>query len=40
MKTVKVDTLTGMARKIAEGMISVHGEYRCTINGVKTSVTK
>jgi len=40
MKTVKVETLNGLGRKIAEAMITTHGEYRCTINGVKTIVVR
>jgi len=40
MKTVKLDSLRGLSRKIAETMIKVHGEYRCTIDGVKTVVIK
>ena len=39
-KTIALDTLSGIARKIAEYNIRVNGVYYCVIGGVHTKVVK
>ena len=40
MKTVKLSSLSNMARRVAEASIRENGEYHCEINGERVEVVE